>query len=40
MDNIANVVNEILIDEINQTDGVFKHEDIDIDDNIFVGKEG
>ena len=39
MDNITNVVNEILVDEINQTDGVFKNEDIDIDDNIFVGEE-
>ena len=39
LDNISNVVNDILINEINQTDGVFQQEDIVIDDNIFVGEE-
>ena len=39
MDNISNVVNDILINQINQTDGVFQQEDIVIDDNIFVGEE-
>ena len=39
MDSLSNVVNDILIDEINQKDGVFRHENISRDGNIFVGED-
>ena len=37
--NLTNVVNQILIDEINQKDGLFKHEEINILANIFGGEK-
>ena len=39
VDNLTNVVNDILINEINQHDGVFKDVDIDTDGNILVGEK-
>ena len=39
MTKLTNVANQILIDEINRKDGVFKHEEIDIVANIFGGEK-
>ena len=39
LSNLSNVANEILIDEINQKDGVFRDEKIDRVGNILVGEK-
>ena len=39
LSNLSNVGNEILIDEINQKDGVFRDEKIDRVGNVFVGEK-
>ena len=39
LSNLSNVANQILIDEINQKDGVFRDENIDRVGNISVGEK-
>ena len=37
--DLPNVVNQVLIDEVNKKDGVFRHEKIDRVGNISVGEK-
>ena len=39
VDSLSNVVNDILINEINQKDGVFRHDNISIHGKTLVGEE-